>query len=173
MTRGAVIWTTAPRKRAATAWTVSAWADSSKKEDVEAKGVALVSKAGGALREIAGQVEAVNTDIVAIIEASREQSVALSEINRAINTVDQGTQQNAAMVEEQTAASHTLAQEASELFDLLGQFQFGDRPTSTPHVRLASIKSGSPTMPRQIQRAPVAKGRGSAGVAVQSDWEDF
>ncbi|KQR68937.1 chemotaxis protein [Rhizobium sp. Leaf341] len=90
-------------------------------------GVSLVSKAGEALQTIAGHVEHINEDIRAIVEAAREQSTALGEINQAINTVDQSTQQNAAMVEEQTAASHGLAEEASALFQLLEQFRFDDK----------------------------------------------
>jgi len=91
-----------------------------------ASGVSLVSKAGEALQEIAGHVQEINDDIVAIVDAAREQSTALGEINQAINTVDQGTQKNAAMVEEQTAASHGLAEEAKSLFELLEQFRFDD-----------------------------------------------
>jgi methyl-accepting chemotaxis protein len=96
-----------------------------------ASGVTLVSKAGEALQEIAGNVQDINKDIGAIIESAREQSTALTEINRAINSVDQGTQQNAAMVEEQTAASHGLAEEAKALFSLLEQFQFDDGASGT------------------------------------------
>ncbi|PYE39159.1 methyl-accepting chemotaxis sensory transducer with Pas/Pac sensor [Rhizobium sp. PP-F2F-G20b] len=92
-----------------------------------ASGVTLVSKAGEALQEITSNVQDINKDIGAIIESAREQSTALSDINRAINLVDQGTQQNAAMVEEQTAASHGLAEEAKALFALLDQFQFDGR----------------------------------------------
>lgn len=97
-------------------------------------GVTLVTKAGAALQEIAAYVENINGDITAIVQASREQSTALSEINHAINTVDQGTQQNAAMVEEQTAASHALAKEAAALFELLGQFRFEGAERSQTHV---------------------------------------
>lgn len=61
----------------------------------------------------------------AIVLAAREQSTGLQEINTAVNTMDQGTQQNAAMVEEQTAASHGLANEAAELNALLAQFKMG------------------------------------------------
>ncbi|WFU12335.1 PAS domain-containing methyl-accepting chemotaxis protein (plasmid) [Rhizobium sp. CB3090] len=89
-------------------------------------GVALVTKAGSALQEIASQVEEINVNVSAIVEAAREQSTALGEINQAVNTVDQSTQQNAAMVEEQTAASHGLAREAAALFELLEQFRFDD-----------------------------------------------
>ncbi|NTI65938.1 PAS domain S-box protein (plasmid) [Agrobacterium tumefaciens] len=89
-------------------------------------GVSLVTKAGSALQEIATQVHDINTNVVAIVEAAREQSNALGEINKAVNSVDQGTQQNAAMVEEQTAASHSLAHEAAALFELLEHFRFDD-----------------------------------------------
>jgi len=91
-----------------------------------ANGVSLVSKAGDALQEIAGQVQEINQDIVAIVDAAREQSLALGEINQSINQVDQSTQKTAAMVEEQTAASHGLAEEAKALFELLEQFRFED-----------------------------------------------
>ena len=107
-------------------------------------GVSLVTKAGSALQEIATQVHDIDTNIVAIVEAAREQSTALGEINQAINTVDQGTQQNAAMVEEQTAASHSLAREAAALFELLEQFKFDDG------VR-------TPTLQSRIYRAPIVQ----------------
>tara|TARA_R110002020_G_scaffold441994_1_gene653144 strand:+ start:194 stop:1867 length:1674 start_codon:yes stop_codon:yes gene_type:complete len=90
-------------------------------------GVSLVSKAGEALQEIAGHVQEINQDIVAIVDAAREQSLALGGINQSINSVDQSTQKNAAMVEEQTAASHGLAEEAKALFHLLEQFRFEDK----------------------------------------------
>ncbi|MFN7103757.1 MAG: PAS domain-containing methyl-accepting chemotaxis protein [Pseudorhizobium sp.] len=93
-------------------------------------GVSLVSKAGEALQEIAGHVQEINQDIVAIVDAAREQSLALGGINQSINSVDQSTQKNAAMVEEQTAASHGLAEEAKALFQLLEQFRFEDKAAS-------------------------------------------
>ena len=98
-------------------------------------GVSLVTKAGSALQEIATQVQDIDTNIVAIVESAREQSTALGEINQAVNTVDHGTQQNAAMVEEQTAASHSLAREAAALFELLDQFKFNDTARAPLHQR--------------------------------------
>lgn len=91
-------------------------------------GVALVGNAGLALATIVAEVQEINGHIDAIVVASREQSTGLQEINTAINTIDQGTQQNAAMVEEQTAASHGLAAEADELKRLLAQFKLTERP---------------------------------------------
>lgn len=86
-------------------------------------GVALVDRSGNVLEEIVGQVQEVNSNVLAIVDAAREQSTGLSEINTAVNTMDQGTQQNAAMVEESTAASNSLAREADALFNLIAQFQ--------------------------------------------------
>ena len=61
----------------------------------------------------------------AIATSAREQSVGLSEVNTAVNQMDQVTQQNAAMVEEANAAGATLAKEAGRLRDLVNQFQLG------------------------------------------------
>jgi len=91
-------------------------------------GVALVGNAGLALATIVAEVQEINGHIDAIVVASREQSTGLQDINTAINTIDQGTQQNAAMVEEQTAASHGLAAEADELKRLLARFALTEQP---------------------------------------------
>ncbi|KQS96266.1 chemotaxis protein [Rhizobium sp. Leaf453] len=89
-------------------------------------GVDLVGETGQSLQVIVSEVQEINKHISAIVTATREQSTGLQEINTAVNTMDQGTQQNAAMVEEQTAASHGLASEAAALNDLLSQFNLGD-----------------------------------------------
>ncbi len=86
-------------------------------------GVSLVGNAGKALETIVAEVQEINTHINAIVLASREQSTGLQEINTAINNIDQSTQQNAVMVEEQTAASHGLASEAAALNALIAQFK--------------------------------------------------
>ncbi|QLF71337.1 methyl-accepting chemotaxis protein [Peteryoungia desertarenae] len=90
-------------------------------------GVELVNQTGQALQVIVREVQEINGHVNAIVTASREQATGLQEINTAVNTMDQGTQQNAAMVEEQTAASHGLAQEAAALTALLAQFRIDDR----------------------------------------------
>jgi len=135
-------------------------------------GVSLVTKAGSALQEIAEQVRDINGNVVAIVDAAREQSTALAEINQAVNTVDQGTQQNAAMVEEQTAASHSLAREAAALFELLGQFKFEDASRSVSSSRSVHHQA-SPVAPRRAVSRPLAT-RGSAALAAnQEEWQDF
>ncbi|MEM5473481.1 methyl-accepting chemotaxis protein [Hoeflea sp. AS60] len=86
-------------------------------------GVSLVKSTGDSLREIEGLVNNVNDHVNAIARASEEQSTALSEINTAVNHMDQMTQQNAAMVEETSASSHVLAGEARQLEDQLARFR--------------------------------------------------
>nr|WP_236773438.1 PAS domain-containing methyl-accepting chemotaxis protein [Agrobacterium tumefaciens] len=136
-------------------------------------GVGLVTRAGSALQEIAEQVRDINTNVVAIVDAAREQSTALAEINQAVNTVDQGTQQNAAMVEEQTAASHSLAREATALFELLGQFRFDDATRYTASPWGGFEQQPVPASPRRGASRPLAA-RGSAAVAVNhEEWQDF
>lgn len=87
-------------------------------------GVEMVDHAGRVLDLISRQVQGINEHVVAIVEASREQATGLQEINRAVNMIDQGTQQNAAMVQQSTAASHGLAQEVEDLNRLLHRFRF-------------------------------------------------
>ncbi|TBY86223.1 methyl-accepting chemotaxis protein [Rhizobium leguminosarum] len=110
-------------------------------------GVSLVGETGKALDAIVGEVQEINQHVHAIAEASREQSIGLQEINTAVNTMDQGTQQNAAMVEESTAASHNLATEAAALNNLLSQFRLtgtGGFTTSAPIATAAPRAAARP-----------------------------
>ncbi|THV23178.1 methyl-accepting chemotaxis protein [Peteryoungia ipomoeae] len=100
-------------------------------------GVDLVNQTGEALEVIVREVQEINGHVNAIVTAAREQSTGLQEINTAVNTMDQGTQQNAAMVEEQTAASHGLAAEAAALSALLDQFRIDDRMAAANTRRAA------------------------------------
>jgi methyl-accepting chemotaxis protein len=86
-------------------------------------GVALVEKAGASLKAIATDVRAIGSEIEAMMLSTREESQSLGDINASISQIETMTQQNAAMVEETTAAIHKLAQEATEMDSRLGQFQ--------------------------------------------------
>ncbi|MBX5204037.1 methyl-accepting chemotaxis protein [Rhizobium sp. NZLR1] len=89
-------------------------------------GVKLVKDTGDGLTAIAALVQLINSHMDAIAYAAQEQSVGLSEVNTAVNHMDQATQQNAAMVQEMNAASAGLAQEAAHLSELLDQFQLAN-----------------------------------------------
>jgi len=88
-------------------------------------GVALVRSTGDALLEIEKLVNHVNEHVESIETAAREQATALAEINTSVNHMDQMTQKNAAMVEETTAASATLAEESQQLQAMLQNFKLG------------------------------------------------
>lgn len=87
------------------------------------QGVELVGQTGEALARIVDLVVRVNKTVTAIASSAKDQAVGLHEINSAVNQMDQVTQQNAAMVEETTAASHALAQEAASLNRLTSTFK--------------------------------------------------
>jgi methyl-accepting chemotaxis protein len=144
-------------------------------------GVNLVGETGRALEVIVTEVQEINRHINAIVESSREQSVGLQEINTAVNTMDQGTQQNAAMVEESTAASHSLAKEAASLNQLLSRFNLGQgdsasrsAPASAP-IRSASAASKPAASPARALSRKIAGafGGGSAAAVAQDSWEEF
>jgi len=86
------------------------------------RGVKLVGETGRALTSIAGKVSEIDTLIREIAQSSREQATGLGEVNVAVNQMDQVTQQNAAMVEEATAAAANLRTEAGELERLIARF---------------------------------------------------
>ncbi len=110
-----------------------------KSGDQVKNGVDLVVATGKALDEIVAQVQAVSINVNAIVEASGDQATGLKEINTAVAVMDQGTQQNAAMVEESTAASHSLAKEAEALFQLIAKFEIGGQSGSgQPGMRRAA-----------------------------------
>ncbi|PSJ49019.1 methyl-accepting chemotaxis protein, partial [Pseudaminobacter soli (ex Li et al. 2025)] len=79
------------------------------------EGVKLVAATGQALERIVTQVAEINAVVTNIAASAHEQSTGLDQVNTAVNQMDQVTQQNAAMVEESTAASHSLAQETDAL----------------------------------------------------------
>ncbi|CAN7326981.1 MULTISPECIES: methyl-accepting chemotaxis protein [Ensifer] len=100
-------------------------------------GVELVRSTGDALTEIEALVNRVNEQVALIATAAREQATGLAEVNTAVNSMDQMTQQNAAMVEETTAASQTLAAESRELKMLLTKFRLRETARQTAYGRAA------------------------------------
>ncbi|MBA4807947.1 methyl-accepting chemotaxis protein [Brevundimonas sp.] len=145
--------------------------------EVEA-GVRLVSDAGQALQAIASQVNDISALVVEIAASAKEQATGLHEINVAVNQMDQVTQQNAAMVEQATAASNALRQETAELSSQVSFFQVsgGRAPRSAP-ARVSAHPTPRPASrpaPRAAQR--VVKVAGGRDVVLTSDadgWEEF
>jgi methyl-accepting chemotaxis protein len=90
-------------------------------------GVDLVRQTGVALGEIEKHITEIAADIDNIATSANEQSSGLGEVTSAMNQMDQITQQNAAMVEEQNASTYSLVDEAQQLGDLVGRFQLNRR----------------------------------------------
>jgi methyl-accepting chemotaxis protein len=107
-------------------------------------GVKLVSETGHALGRIAVQVTQLNGLVAELAASAKEQSTGLGEVNAAVNQMDQVTQQNAAMVEQATAASHGLSGEAQELARLIGQFRIGESVAPPVLKRAAAPKTPLP-----------------------------
>ncbi|CUX64047.1 Methyl-accepting chemotaxis protein [Agrobacterium genomosp. 13 str. CFBP 6927] len=96
--------------------------------DEVSAGVVLVEKAGASLTGIGKHVQTISSRIEEIMESTRDEAHTLAEINSTVTSLDTMTQQNAAMVEETTAAIHNLASEAGEMDGRLGQFVLAPDP---------------------------------------------
>ncbi|PZM11960.1 methyl-accepting chemotaxis protein [Rhizobium tubonense] len=86
-------------------------------------GSQFVQETGTVLEKISSQIVTISQHVEMIARASHDQSSALQEVNATVNQMDQMTQKNAAMVEETTAASRELANEADALMHLIQQFK--------------------------------------------------
>ncbi len=100
-----------------------------------ARGAELVGSTGRSLHEIVAQVGQINSVVGDIAASAHEQASGLAQVNIAVNQMDQVTQQNAAMVEQSTAASHVLESEAVELTRLTGRFRLAADVEGEPAPR--------------------------------------
>lgn len=120
------------------------------------EGVRLVSDTGEGLDAIAQLVQTVNAHMDGIALAAQEQSLGLEQVNTAVNHMDQTTQQNAAMVEEMSAAGMALARESENLSTLLANFRLDDQSIRHASARPDLGTSGPfspPTAERQTKAA--------------------
>jgi methyl-accepting chemotaxis protein len=128
-------------------------------------GVRLVQDTGASLEAIGMHVATINQHMDAIAISAREQSVGLSEVNTAVNQMDQVTQRNAAMVEEANAASASLANEAVRLRDQISRFVL---PGAARELRAMHRTMETAARPG---RRPVAVSRGNTALA--QEWTEF
>jgi methyl-accepting chemotaxis protein len=100
-------------------------------------GATLVVQSGDAVRSILSDMGEVSRLVETIAQASQDQANGLAEINSGVSLLDKVTQQNAAMVEESTAASQLLKDEANQLAVLLQGFRLGNEDRAIPARRVA------------------------------------
>ena len=149
-----------------------------------ASGVKLVGGTGEALARIMAQVVEAAGLVTEIAASAQEQATGLAEVNTAVNSMDQATQQNAAMVEESTAASRTLAREAEALSLLAGRFRVDAGEASPGGGTAGRMAAARPaavrpqdrpadranTAPRPGLHRPMAEAAASGG---GEGWEEF
>ena len=146
------------------------------------RGVDQVGKAGEALVSIVGSVANISTLMSNMAAGAAEQSTGLAEINIGVTQLDQVTQQNAAMVEQSTAASHALNQDAAGLAELVSKFRIppgaGNLHRDIPLSQFVPTDFAGPQtfdeepMTPQAVR-PAKSANMSANASATTIWQDF
>jgi methyl-accepting chemotaxis protein len=106
-----------------------------------ATGVTLVGQTGAALASIENFILTIDANVDAIATSAREQSTGLLEITHAVQSIDQMTQQNAAMAEETNAISHRLTEGSEELSQLVQRFKLNRRKTIRDPGQVSTYKA--------------------------------
>ena len=141
-------------------------------------GSALVTQSGQTLGEIVAAVKKVSDIIAEIAAASREQSSGIEQVNKAVMQMDEMTQQNAALVEEASAASQALAEGAGELNRMMERFALP--PAKGPAAAAAAAASAAQSERRAAGRPWSGNGKAAAPGAERAqpraatgEWQDF
>jgi methyl-accepting chemotaxis protein len=144
------------------------------------QGVALVGETGTMLSSIVSRVGDISELITGIAKSAEIQASSLQQVNSAVGEMDKMTQQNAAMVEESTAASRSLANEADELASLVARFQTGSGSTMggrsaapTPMIARSAPRS-APRRAAAQYAPPMVQGNLAIKADVSDeDWTEF
>jgi methyl-accepting chemotaxis protein len=141
-------------------------------------GVTLVGQTGEALQRIVSRVAEIDGLVSEISASAQEQATGLQQVNTAVNQMDQVTQQNAAMVEQSTAASHSLAQEADILASSVARFRTGQvaAPVATHRSAPAAAPARAAQPVAQTVAALKTVGHGGAALKpqpIEDGWEEF
>jgi methyl-accepting chemotaxis protein len=133
-------------------------------------GVALVAETGTCLAKIVQRIANIGERMSSINDSSLSQASSLHQINAAVSEMDRMTQQNAAMVEQCTAAAHSLAGNATDLTKIVARFK-----ASGSSGGFAAPRSAPPAPRRAAVSAPVVRGNLAvkAEVRDEEDWAEF
>ncbi|MBB5608127.1 MULTISPECIES: methyl-accepting chemotaxis protein [unclassified Janthinobacterium] len=133
-------------------------------------GSRLVNEAGQTMGDIVDSIVRVTDIMGEITSATHEQTVGIEQINMAIAQMDEVTQQNAALVEEAAAASHSMQEQAAELAQVVGFFKTGNAVTT----QKAKTERRTPAPAPVIAAAPIRKAVAAAPARTSdSEWEEF
>ncbi|MDB5455042.1 MAG: methyl-accepting chemotaxis sensory transducer [Caulobacter sp.] len=141
-------------------------------------GVNLVGQTGEALQRIVTKVGEIDALVTEIAASAAEQAVGLNEVNTAVNQMDQVTQQNAAMVEQSTAATHSLKGETGELVRLMGRFRVGEgqaqrRPAPADPAQHAPARNPVAEQRARLDNFARPSRGGAAAAPAPEGWEEF
>ena len=135
------------------------------------EGVGLVAETGKMFDRIMGRIGEVSTLIAEIADGAETQSSNLRSVNSSVNDMDKMTQQNAAMVEQTTAAARTLASEADELASLVGRFRLR---SGQAHISRSAAPSRASRSVAKARPAPRVVGNlALSATADEDDWSEF
>ncbi len=139
------------------------------------EGTKQVEQAGAKMSEIVASVQRVTDIMGEISAASTEQSSGIDQVNHAITSMDEVTQQNAALVEEAAAAAESLSEQAANLMDTVAQFKLSgsntERRSANSPMRggSRSVQAKSPTPTPKPIPAKVMQKTGTD----DQGWEEF
>ncbi|WP_036285824.1 methyl-accepting chemotaxis protein [Methylocystis sp. ATCC 49242] len=135
------------------------------------EGVTLVVETGKALDRIVASVVEINHVVSDITNGATEQSTALQQINAAISQMDHDTQKNAAMVEETTAATHSLKRETEDLVSSIASFRIAQGASANGRVEKRPAQVARPALKTMGGRAATARKLETA--ADEENWAEF
>ncbi|HSH87212.1 MAG TPA: methyl-accepting chemotaxis protein, partial [Methylophilus sp.] len=128
------------------------------------EGTRLVENAGNTMEDVVSSVQRVADIISEISAASAEQTTGIDQVNQAVTSMDETTQQNAALVEEAAAAAESLVDQANQLADAISQFKLegksfggGHAVTHKPAARPSPVKIASSQQSAQRNSGYTAK----------------
>ncbi len=115
-------------------------------------GTQLVDQAGSTMTEVVTSIQRVASIMGEISAASSGQSMGVSQVGEAIGSMDQATQQNAALVEEMAAAASSLRSQAQELVQTVAVFRIEEHPATQNNVQLGASTSTAKPLAGQERR---------------------
>ena len=139
------------------------------------QGVALVGETGSALAQIVERIGEVRGNVQSIADTARGQAANLAQVNGSIGEMDRMTQQNAAMVEQSTAAARGLAERANELTRLVNAFRTGHAAPAAGRAAMSPRQPAARVPARATHSAMPLATAGNLALApsVADDWSAF
>jgi methyl-accepting chemotaxis protein len=142
-------------------------------------GVELVNRAGQSLQEIIGSIRSVAAIVGDIANASNEQATGIDQINKALAQMDEVTQQNSALVEENAATAKTLENQSQALDGRVSAFNLQAGQAGASPAQARSAPKPVAARPMTVKKAAPVRGNARqmqtalATAVAKEEWEEF